>query len=77
MAETKRSRVPVTYWEENRRDAIDRKCKESNGDQMRAVLSPVPKDFALTAEEDETQQYLQSRPIERVSDVGLEVEKQL
>ncbi len=51
--------------------------KESAGDQMRAVLSPVPKDFALTAEEDETQQYLQSRPIERVSDVGLEVEKQL
>ena len=54
MAETKRSRVPVTYWEENRRDAIDRKCKQSPGDYMRAALSLVPIDLPLTAEKDET-----------------------
>ena len=41
------------YWEENRRDAINRKCTESLSDQMRAFLSHVPKDFALTAEKDE------------------------
>ena len=58
MAETKRSRVPISYWEENRRDAIDRKCEENPGAYMRAVLSLVPKDFGLTAEKDETQQYL-------------------
>ena len=57
---TKRSRVPVTYWEENRRDAIDRNCKERECAVIRCEIDadPVPKDFALTAEEHETQQYL-------------------
>ena len=61
MAETKRSRVPITYWEENRRDAIDRKCKENPGAYMRAVPSLVPKDSALIAEKDETPQCIEIR----------------
>ena len=36
-------------------------CKESPGAYMRAVLSLVPKDFALTAEKDETPQCIEIR----------------
>ena len=43
------------------RDAIDRTCKENPGAYMRAVLSLVPKDFALTAEKDETPQCIEIR----------------
>ena len=51
----------ITHWEEHGRDAIDRTCKENPGAYMRAVLSLVPKDFALTAEKDETLQCIEIR----------------
>ena len=51
----------ITHWEEHGRDAIDRACKENPGAYMRAVLSLVPKDFALTAEKDETPQCIEIR----------------
>ena len=44
----------ITHQEEHKREAIDRTCKENPGSYMRAVLSFVSKDFALTAERDET-----------------------
>ena len=44
----------ITHWEEHGLDAIDRTCKENPGAYVRAVLSFVPIDFALTAERDET-----------------------
>ena len=46
----------ISHWEENGRDAIDRTCKEQPGAYLRAVLSLVPKDFAMTVERDETPQ---------------------
>ena len=49
----------ITHWEEHGRDAIDRTCKENRGAYMRAVLSLVPKDFAFTAEKDETPQCIE------------------
>ena len=51
----------ITHWEEHGRDAIDRTCKENPGAYMRAVLSVVPKDFALTEEKDETPQCIEIR----------------
>ena len=51
----------ITHWEEHDRDAIDRTSKENPGAYMRAVLSLVPKDFALTAEKDETPQCIEIR----------------
>ena len=52
----------VGEWKEHKRhgrDAIDRTCKENPGAYMRAVLSLVPKDFALTAKKDETPQCIE------------------
>ena len=46
----------IRHWEENGRDAIDRTCKEQPAAYLRAVLSLVPKDFAMTVERDETPQ---------------------
>ena len=51
----------ITQWEEYSRDAIDRTCKENPGAYMKAVLSLFPKDFALTAEKDETPQCIEIR----------------
>ena len=48
----------ITHWEEHGRDEIDRTCKENPDAHMRAVLSLFPKDFALTAEKDETPQFI-------------------
>ena len=51
--------MPIIYveslgaWREN--------YKENPGAYMRAVLSLVPKDFALTAEKDETPQCIEMR----------------
>ena len=67
MADRKRAQSPervspqrtITHWEEHGRDAIDRTCKENPGAYMRAVLSLIPKDFALTAEKDETPQCIE------------------
>ena len=49
----------ITHWEEHGRDAIDRTCKENPGAYMRAVLSLLPKDFALNAEKDKTSQHVE------------------
>ena len=45
----------ISHWEENGRDAIDRTCKEQPAAYLRAVLSLVQKDFAMTVERNETQ----------------------
>ena len=51
----------ISHWEENGRDAIDRTCKEQPAAYLRAVLSLVPKDFAMTVERDETPQHVEVR----------------
>ena len=51
----------ITHWEENGLDAIDRTCKEQPAAYLRAVLSLVPKDFAMTVERDETPQHIEVR----------------
>ena len=43
----------------NGRDAIERTCKDQPGAYLRAVLSLVPKDFALTVERAEYPQYIE------------------
>ena len=51
----------ISHWEENGLDAIDRACKEQPAAYLRAVLSLVPKDFAMTEERDETPQHIEVR----------------
>ena len=51
----------ISHWEDNGRDAIERTCKDQPGAYLRAVLSLVPKDFALTAEKAEVPQYIELR----------------
>ena len=51
----------LSHWEENGLDAIDRTCKEEPAAYLRAVLSLVPKDFAMTVERDETPQHIEVR----------------
>ena len=51
----------ISHWEENGSDAIDRTCKEQPAAYLRAVLSLVPKDFAMTVERDETPQHIEVR----------------
>ena len=51
----------IRHWEEHGLDAINRACRENPGAYVRAVLSLVPKDFALTAEKDETPQCIEIR----------------
>ena len=57
----------ITHWEEHGRDAIDRTCKENPGAYMRAVLSLVPKDFALTPEKDETPQCIEIKFVDEIA----------
>ena len=47
--------------EENGLDVIDRTRKEQPAAYLRAVLSLVPKDFAMTVERDETPQHIEVR----------------
>ena len=49
----------ISHWELNGRDAIERTCKDQPGAYLRAVLSLVPKDFALTVERAEYPQYIE------------------
>ena len=51
----------ISHWEENGSDAIDRTCKEQPAAYLRAVLSLVPKDFAMTVEMNETPQHIEVR----------------
>ena len=51
----------ISHWEENGRDAIEHTSKDQPGAYLRAVLSLVPKDFALTVEEPEVPQYIELR----------------
>ena len=51
----------ISHWEENGLDAIDRTCKEQPAAYLRAVLSLVPKDFAMTVERDEIPQHIEVR----------------
>ena len=51
----------ISHWEDNGRDAIERTCKDQPGAYLRAVLSLVPKDFALTVEKAEVPQYIELR----------------
>jgi hypothetical protein len=51
----------IGHWEENGLDAIDRTCKEQRAAYLRAVLSLVPKDFAMTVERDEMPQHIEVR----------------
>ena len=53
----------TSHWEENGLDAIDRTCKEQAA-YLRAVLSLVPKDFAMTVERDETPQHIEVRLVD-------------
>ena len=57
----------ISHWEENGRDAIDRTCKEQPGAYLRAVLSLVPKDFAMTLERDETPHHVEITFVDAVS----------
>jgi len=57
----------ISHWEENGSDAIDRTCKEQPAAYLRAVLSLVPKDFAMTVERDETPQYIEVRFVDAAS----------
>ena len=57
----------ISHWEENGRDAIDRTCKEQPAAYLRAVLSLVPKDFAMTVERDETSQDIRIEFVNAVS----------
>ena len=49
----------INHWEENGLNAIDRTCKEQPAAYLRAVLSLVPKDCAMTVERDETPQHIE------------------
>ena len=51
----------ITHWELNGSDANERKCKDHPGAYLRAMLSLVPKDFALTVEQSEFPQYIELR----------------
>ena len=51
----------ITYWELNGSDTNERKCNDHPGAYLRAVLSLVPKDFALTLEQSEFPQYFELR----------------
>ena len=57
----------ISHWEENGRDAIDRTCKEQPAAYLRAVLSLVPKDFAMTVERDETPKHIEVRFVDELS----------
>ena len=57
----KRARNLLSHWEENGLDAIERTCKEQPAAYLRAVLSLVPMDFAMTVERDETPQHIEVR----------------
>ena len=57
----------ISHWEENGSDAIDRTCKEQPAAYLRAVLSLVPKDFAMTVERDETPQHIEVRFVDAAS----------
>ena len=54
----------TSHWEENGLDAIGRTCKEQPAAYLRAVLSLVPKDFAMTVERDETPQHIEVRLVD-------------
>ena len=56
----------ISHWEANGRDAIDRNCKEQPAAYLRAVLSLVPKDFAMTVERDETPQCIEIRFVDNI-----------
>ena len=58
----------ISHWEENGKDAIDRTCKEQPAAYLRAVLSLVPKDFAMTVERDETPQDIRIEFVNAVSE---------
>ena len=49
----------TSHWEDNGSDAIDRTCKEQPVAYLRAVLSLVPKVFAMTVERDEIPQHIE------------------
>ena len=49
----------INHWEENGLDAIDRTCKEQPAAYLRAVLSLVPKDCAMTVKRDEMPQHVE------------------
>ena len=57
----------ISHWEENGRDAIERTCREQPGAYLRAVLSLVPKDFAVTVERDETPHHVEITFVDAVS----------
>ena len=57
----------ISHWQENCLDAIDRTCKEQPAAYLRAVLSLVPKDFAMTVERDETPQDIRIEFVNAVS----------
>ena len=50
-----------SHWEESGSDAIDRTSKEQPAAYLRAVLSLVPKDFAMTVGRDETHPHIEVR----------------
>jgi len=54
----------TSHWEENGLDATGRTCKEQPAAYLRAVLSLVPKDFAMTVERDETPQHIEVRLVD-------------
>ena len=58
----------ISHWEENGLDAIDRTCKEQPAAYLRAVLSLVPKDFAMTVERDETPPHIEVRFVDELSE---------
>ena len=60
----------ISHWEENGSDAIDRTCKEQPAAYLRAVLSLVPKDFAMTVERDETPQHIEVRFVDNPQGSG-------
>jgi hypothetical protein len=45
---------------------FDRTCKEQPAAYPRAVLSLVPKDFAMTVERDETTQHIEVRFVDQL-----------
>ena len=51
----------ISHWEENGSDAIDRTFREQPVAYLRAILSLVPKDFAMTVERDETPPHIEVR----------------
>ena len=62
--------VLINHWEDNGLDAIDRTCKKQPAAYLRAVLSPVPKDFAMTVERDETPQHIEVRFVDNLEVSG-------